>query len=172
MCNVSDLMFAIMYADDTCFSINGTDLNKLIKQLNVELKYLCTWFKCNKLSLNTQKNYLYGFSQSEAKNADDINIDVITDNRMLTKVNSIKYLGIIIDHKLNWIDHITYVKAKISKGIGIIYKARRHINKHTLRNLYDAYIYPYLTYCIEVWGCDSKSQLNSLFLVQKKFSEL
>ena len=168
ICNVSDLMFAIMYADDTCFLINGTDLNKLIKQLNVELESLCTWFKSNKLSLNTQKTFYMVFHRARLKNSDDINMDVIMDNHMLTKVNSIKYLGIIVDHKLNWIDHITYVKAKISKGIGIMYKARRHLNKHSLRNLYYAYIYPYLTYCVEVWGCASKCQLNSLFLVQKK----
>ena len=49
-----------------------------------------------------------------------------------------------------------------------MYKARRHLNKHSLRNLYYAYIYPYLTYCVEVWGCASKCQLSSLFLVQKK----
>ena len=35
------------------------------------------------------------------------------DNQILTKVNSIKYLGIIVHHKLNWLDHITYVKAII-----------------------------------------------------------
>ena len=40
-------------------------------------------------------------------------------------VESAKYLGIIIDRKLNWIDHITYVKNKISKGMGIMYKARQ-----------------------------------------------
>ena len=40
ICNISDLKFSIMYADDTCFLINGTDMNKLIKQLNVELKSL------------------------------------------------------------------------------------------------------------------------------------
>ena len=49
-----------------------------------------------------------------------------------------------------------------------MYKAKRHLNKHSLRNLYHAYIYPYLTYCIEVWGCGTKFQLNSLFLVQIK----
>ena len=49
-------MFAIMYADDTCFLINGTDMNKPIKELNVELESLCIWFKSNKLSLNTKKN--------------------------------------------------------------------------------------------------------------------
>ena len=84
------------------------------------------------------------------------------------KVNSIKYLGVIVDNKLNWIDHITYVKNKISKGLGIMYKARRYLHKSSLRNLYHAYIYPYLTYCIEVWGCASKCQLNALLLLQKK----
>ena len=29
-------------------------------------------------------------------------------------------------------------------------------------------MYPYLTYCIEVWGCASKCQLNALLLLQKK----
>ena len=57
ICNVSDLMFVIMYADDTCFLMNGTDLHKLIKQLNVELDSLCTWFKSNKISLNTKKKH-------------------------------------------------------------------------------------------------------------------
>ena len=57
ICNVSDLMFAIMYADDTCFLINCTDLHKLMKQLNIELVSLCNWFKSNKLSLNTVKTF-------------------------------------------------------------------------------------------------------------------
>ena len=43
ICNLSDLMFAILDADDTCFLINGTDMNKLIKQLNVELEPNCVY---------------------------------------------------------------------------------------------------------------------------------
>ena len=168
ICNVSDLMFAIMYADDTCFLMNGTDLHKLIKQLNVELDSLCTWFKSNKLSLNTQKTFYMIFHRARLKSIDGMNNDVIMDNNALIKVNSIKYLGVIVDNKLNWIDHITYVKNKISKGLGIMYKARRYLHKSSLRNLYHAYIYPYLTYCIEVWGCASKCQLNALLLLQKK----
>ena len=98
----------------------------------------------------------------------NIHLNLIMDNITLSKVSSIKYLGVIVDHKLNWIDHITYVKSKISKGIGIMYKARRYLNKISLKNLYYAYIYPYLTYCIEVWGSASKCHLNSLFLLQKQ----
>ena len=168
ICNISDLMFAIMYADDTCFLINGTDMNTPIKQLNFELESLCIWFKSNKLSLNTQKTFYMVFHRARLKTVDNSSMDIIMDNQILTKVNSIKYLGIIVDHKLNWLDHITYVKAKISKGIGIMYKARKYLNKNSLKSLYHAYIYPYLTYCVEVWGCASKCHLNSLFLLQKK----
>ena len=49
-----------------------------------------------------------------------------------------------------------------------MYKARRYLNKISLKNLYHAYIYPYLTYCIEVWGSASKCHLNSLFLLQEQ----
>ena len=94
---------------------------------------------------------------------------VVIDNHQLTQVNSAKYLGVIIDHKLNWIEHISYVKSKMSKGIGIMYKARQFLTKNALFMLYHAYIYPYMTYCIEVWGCASQTQLNCLLLLQKKF---
>ena len=47
---------------------------------------------------------------------------------------------------------MTY-KNKISKAIGIMYKARQYLNKSSLVNLYYSHVYPYLTYCIEVWGC-------------------
>ena len=56
----------------------------------------------------------------------------------------------------------------MSKGIGIMYKARQFFTIKALLMLYHAYIYPYMTYCIEVWGCASQTQLNCLFLLQKK----
>ena len=33
-----------------------------------------------------------------------------------------------------------------------MYKARQYLSKCSLLNLYYAYIYPYMTYCIEIWG--------------------
>ena len=48
-----------------------------------------------------------------------------------------------------------------------MYKARQSLSKRALLDLYYAYIYPYMTYCIEVWGCASQTQLNCLFLLHK-----
>ena len=62
MCNVSPILFKILYADDTCVLISGNHLNNLIKMLNIELISLNNWFKANKLSLNTKKSFFFYFS--------------------------------------------------------------------------------------------------------------
>ena len=87
---------------------------------------------------------------------------VVIDNKELIKVESAKSLGMIIDRKLNWIDHITYVKNKISKVTGIMYKARQFLSKRALLDLYYAYIYSCMIYSIKICGCVSQTQLNCL----------
>ena len=43
------------------------------------------------------------------------------------KVN--KFLGVLLDEKLSWKEHINSIKNKISKNIGVLYKSTllRHI---------------------------------------------
>ena len=105
------------------------------------------------------------FHRSRIKSNSTCIGSIILDSSKLLKVDYIKYLGVIIDHKLNWIEHIAYVKNKISKGIGILYKAR---HKGTLLNLFYAYIYPYMPYCIEIWGSATQTHRNCLFFQKKK----
>ena len=134
--------------------------------LNAELQLLCIWLKSNKLSLNVEKTFYMVFHRAKIKYKEPLDLNM--NQYVLERTNSIKYLGVIIDNKLNWIEHIAYVKSKISKGIGIMYKARRCLNKKSLINLYHSYIYPYLIYCIEIWGAASQCHLNPIYLLQKK----
>ena len=104
ICNVSDLFFAIMYADDTSLLVTANDLHSLITSLNNALKYLCSWLKSNKLSLNTNKTFYMIFHRSRIKCDTDSTLDIIMDNSILRKTSYLKYLGVIVDQKLNWID--------------------------------------------------------------------
>ena len=56
----------------------------------------------------------------------------------------------------------------MSKGIGIIIKARKVLHKQSLANLYYNFIYPYLIFCNHVWGNACKSHMYKLLLVQIK----
>ena len=84
------------------------------------------------------------------------------------KLKHCKYLGVILDCKILWVQHITYVRNKISKGVGIMYQARKYLNRKSLVNLYNSYIYPYLIYCVESWGNVANCHLDPLYILQKK----
>ena len=89
-------------------------------------------------------------------------------NSALTCVTTTKFLGVIIDHKFKWNDHITYVKSKISKSIGILYRIRRFLDMNTLIQMYHSFVFPYLIYCVEIWGNASAIHLDPLIKIQKK----
>ena len=76
--------------------------------MNTELDLLSTWLKSNKLSLNAHKTFFQLFHRARMKTTNYFII--IVDKYVLNKVTSIKYFGVLIDHKLNWIEHISYVK--------------------------------------------------------------
>ena len=92
-------------------------------------------------------------------------IDLKMGDCNLNKANTLKYLGVIIDDTISWVHHITYIKNKISKGIGIM-----SLKRKSLLTLYYSYIYPYMIYCIEAWG--NASDLDQLYIIQKKVIRL
>ena len=63
--NVSELLYTIMYADDTSIKMSGSDLESLIQSVNSELCLLNTWLKANKLSLNVNKHTISSFIDQE-----------------------------------------------------------------------------------------------------------
>ena len=86
----------------------------------------------------------------------------------INQVDKAKFLGVIIDNKLNWSYHTKYISQKISKGIGIIIKARKYFNQETLLNLYNTMVLPFISYCIHVWGKAASTYLEKIHRLQKK----
>ena len=72
--------------------------------------------------------------------------DIILNNYIL-QVHFTKKLGVIIDDKLKWANHISYIKNKIAKGMGILLNARKVLKIKVLLQLYHTFVYPYLIYC-------------------------
>ena len=121
--NVSEKLFAILFADDTSVFLEGKDLAEITNTLNAGLAKLTVWLSANKLTINTSKSHFMMFHCAKLKSL-GTNIPVILSNTILEQVTFIKFLGVIIDNKLTFERHIVYTKNKICKGLGIITKAR------------------------------------------------
>ena len=162
----SDLLVSILCADDTSVFIEGTNLENISEILNTELEKVNMWLKANKLTINTKKTHYIMFYRTQIKH--NTNIKILINNNIVDHINNTKFLGVIIDSKLNWAAHILYIKSKISKSICILLKIRKCIQNNTMRNMYFTFIYPYLIYCIEVWGNAQHIHFDPLIKIQKK----
>ena len=88
------------------------------------------------------------------------------NHQEISEVNSTKFLGVIINNPPNWKNHLDHICTKVSKNISIFLKAMRVFDIRTLSSLYYSLIYPYLTYCIQVWGSKCQSHLSKLVILQ------
>ena len=62
------------------------------------------------------------------------------------------FLGVILDGNLSWKPKIANIAMKVSNSISAICKSSLCLPTSTLCTLYNSLVYPYLLYCITVWG--------------------
>ena len=142
-----------------CSHSNTSDLMSI---LNNELNNLCEWFSANKLSLNVSKTNYILFSNIHKRNEETIN------NETIENVQVSKFLGLYVDDRLNWKQHIDYVQTKLSKTTAIMNKMRNLLHENALRTLYSSLFLPHLNYCSAIWGNTYKSNLRKITVLQKK----
>ena len=77
---------------------------------------------------------------------------IALDGSPIGRVESFKYLGVAIDDKLKYHDHIEYLSNRISHLCGVSYRLNKHLDLKSAKNIYFSCIYSLLTYCICVYG--------------------
>ena len=68
----------------------------------------------------------------------------------------------ILDDKLNWVNHIIYLKNKLSKTLGILYRTRYFLNLESRLTILHSLFLTHLRYGILNWGRCSKTTLKPL----------
>ena len=86
----------------------------------------------------------------------------------LKQVDSLKYLGVTIDDKLDWKRHIDALCKNVSKCCNIMYKVRHLIPIESRLSIYYSLFYSKVTYGIMCWGNTYDSVLNPLRIYQNK----
>ena len=106
--------------------------------------------------------------RNSARHIDFDHVEVKLNNNIIPRVETTKFLGVIVDSRLTWTYHINEIENKISKSIGIIYRLSFYLPKSVLRILYCCLILPYLSYCNVVWANTYHSHLKKICSLQTK----
>ena len=169
MKNISDDTKSIVYADDTNLIITGNTTEEAVNKANIILSKYANYFNMNKLSLNESKTKYMIFTQKKCSSNTPI---VSLNGSVLERVQTIKFLGVVLNDKLNWKDHKIYIKTKISKNIGIINRCRKILNSNEILSMYNCFILPYLSYCLPLWGSKDVTKSDVIKKVQNKVVRL
>ena len=165
LCIVCKNTEPVLFADDTNLFSSGSNAISLQDGVNDDLAIIAEWLNFNKLSLNIKTAHFMCFS---AKNNANSCISLQIDGEAITEVCISKFLGVIIDNKLSWKDHISFVCRKVARGIGVLIKARTVLRSESLKCPYYSFIYPYMIYCNKVWGSAYITNIEPLFILQKR----
>ena len=181
-----------LFADDTSLFFSHKNKAEGAKILNAELSKIAEWLAANKLSLNVKKSKLLIFNNKSIINDHDPHaanppehgndtspsVESTVDNpdyvvvningEILEEVDHAKYLGILVDNKLNWSYQIDAVSLKLAKGTGLLAKIRHYVPINTLRSLYFSFNNPYIDYNLLNWGMAGSTRLNTIHLKMKK----
>ena len=96
-----------LYADDTVLICSDKNINSLNLKTNEEPEKINLWFLSNKLSLNLSKTKYMLILNKPMLNTGSFSVKI--GNTAIAAANSIKYLGVLFDDKLNWDKHIQHV---------------------------------------------------------------
>ena len=75
--------------------------------------------------------------------------DISVGNNTINETSVTKFLGIHLEKKLNFVNHITEMSMKVAKSIGFLHKLNHFLPETILKTLYTSLIHPYLSYGIE-----------------------
>ena len=162
-----------MFADDTNLFDLHNNVKEFFRALNAERSHLNDSFCANKLSLNIDKTKYVWFHKAESK--DDLPLilpDFLINDVKIKRENSLKFLEVIIDENLTWKTHVQLVENKISKSVGILFKASRALNFQSLRSLHFALVHPYINPANIAWASTNKTYLKKILGKQKQAARI
>ena len=158
---INDIFYSIStsdianYADDnTPYSVETT-IYSLINTLENDTNILIKWFSNNYLKLNAEKCHLL-----ISKHSKDIHINV--ENEVIECENSVKLLGVTIDNKLNFNEHISNIYKKASQKLHVLARISNYMCQDKLRALMKAFIESQFGYCPLIWMFHSRTLNNRI----------
>ena len=137
---------AKLFADDTSLFAIVNDKNESANILNNDLKLISKWAYDWKMLFNPDPSKpaqeVLFTRKKQIQNHPTISLNNIQVERMSHQ----KHLGIILDEKLSFKQHLDSIIPKVNKGISVIKKLRHSLPRKSLATIYKAFLRPLLDY--------------------------
>lgn len=154
------------FADDTVIMSTGKDIKVTTKNLQHALLKVEQWTTKWCIKLNSSKSVHVNFT-NKVINYKPLYIDGV----QIPYSNTAKYLGMTLDAKLHWKEHVKKKKEELqlkSRKMNWLIGKRSNLSVHNKLMLYKQILKPIWTYGIPIWGCAKNNIINIIQRFQNK----
>lgn len=155
----------LMYADDLkIYRTISTIVDCAALQQDIDA--IANWCDVNGMEMNALKCKVLSFSKSPLQ----FNFNYVANGVSLERVTSIRDLGVIINSKLNFSDHITMTTSKAFAMLGFIRRnAYEFRDVYALKNVYCTIVRSLLEYAVQIWAPYIVTHITRIERVQRCF---
>ena len=148
------------YADDNSTHAIENEIMSLLKVLESETSVVLNWFKTNEMKSNPDKCHLIIV---ENLNRLYSNISYIyLGNELLESENSVKLLGLQIDNKLKFNEHVSQLIKQGNQKLHALMRISKFVSEDKLRLIMKTFIESQFNYCPLLWMFSSRTLNNKI----------
>jgi ribonuclease HI len=160
-----------LFADDSAVWRSGPNIKFLIKRVQNLLERITVWCDLWGFKINTSKTVAMLFSKGNTSSKQQSELHLKIQGENIQFVHSTKFLGMVFDSKLNWLQHAKYVANKSKTKINLLRSLTGYswgANKRTLLRIYRTLIRSTIEYGSEILHTAGQSSLNILNQIHSK----
>ena len=157
-----------LFADDTALVTSASSLEQLQTKMNIQIDKVHDWLLANKLSVHYIKKSQYMLINKNNNTRINDEFELLMGNHVIARTNCYRYLGILVDDRLSWTEHINEVCSKLSQVAGTIFKVRNILSKQALMLIYHSLVGTKLRYGLICWATAHKFLLKKVNVIHNK----
>ena len=163
---INDIFFFIKkarianYADDNTAYATGNNIEELLETLEIETSEILQWFKVNVMKSNDDKCHLF------VTNEENVLINI--GNETVESDNCIDLLGIKIDSKLHFNEHVSGLCKRGNQKLHALARISKYMDEKKIRIIMKTFIQSQFNYCPLTWMFHNRTLNNKINKLQER----
>jgi hypothetical protein len=160
----NDLNSSARLFADNCLVYREVETPEDAQMLQADLEKLLAWSRSWQMAFNIEKCFIMRVT---LKRKHVIDHQYKMEGKILKLVDSQPYLGVHLNSKLTWDNHLTHITSKAKRTLGFVRRNLRSCHPDIKERAYVTLVRPILEYCSVIWDPHQQTKNNQVESVQR-----
>ena len=157
-----------LFADDASLHTAHTQIDTIQNTLQDSINKTSTWCNKNSMVIHPEKTKCIVVTSRQKAQITNTTLTLTLGTNLIEQVEKHKMLGLLIDSRLTWNNHVESLIKRVSKNIFLLTKLKKYTSTENLKLYFDAHIMSHINYVSSIHDGCTKENFNNINTVHRK----